>query len=117
RKQTWHFPGRAECMTCHNPWAGNGLAFTIPQINRDHEFGGVVDNQVRTLRHIGLIEMLHKENGQDKTRSEGPLPKLLDPYDAKCDLNQTARSDLQLNCPKSHQPGTVGTAHRALHYD
>ncbi len=119
RKQTWHFPSRAECMTCHNPWAGNGLAFTIPQINRDHDYGGVVDNQVRTFQHIGLIEMLHREKDQDKplgqillsgqTRVSGPpaapLPKLVDPYDAKAELDQRARSYLQVNCSHCHQFG------------
>jgi putative heme-binding domain-containing protein len=131
RKQTWHFHSRAECMTCHNPWAGNGLAFTIPQINRDHDYSGVVDNQVRTFQHIGLIEMLHRENGQDKpvgqtllsdqTRVSGqsaaPLPKLVDPYDAKADLNHRARSYLQVNCAHCHQLGAGGTADIEMRYN
>src|SRR5712692_7528594 len=131
RKQTWHFASRAECMQCHNPWAGNGLAFTIPQINRDHDFGGVTDNQVRAFQHIGLIERLHRENGQDKpmaqtlqsgqTRVSGPpgapLPKLVDPYDAKADLHQRARSYLQVNCAHCHQLGAGGTADIELRYD
>lgn len=117
RKQTWHFPGRSECMQCHNPWAGNGLAFTIPQINRDHEYNGIVDNQVRTFEHIGLIEMLHRENDQDKPRPSGPLPKLVNPYDAKGDLDQRARSYLQVNCSHCHQFGAGGTADLQLRYD
>jgi putative heme-binding domain-containing protein len=117
RKQTWHYPSRAECMTCHNPWAGNGLAFTIPQINRDHDYGGVVDNQVRTFQHIGLIEMLHKQDGQDKPRPDDSLPKLVDPYDVKGDLDQRARSYLQVNCAHCHQFGAGGTADLQLKYD
>jgi glucose/arabinose dehydrogenase len=34
RKQRWHFASRVECLTCHNPWAGYGLAFTPAQLNR-----------------------------------------------------------------------------------
>lgn len=117
RKQTWHFPARAECMQCHNPWAGNGLAFTIPQVNRDHDYGGVVDNQVRTFQHIGLIELLHKENGQDKPRPDGTLPKLVDPHNVKAEINQRARSYLHVNCSHCHQLGAGGTADIELRYD
>ena len=36
RRQTWHFPSRTECLTCHNPWGGPPLAFTMEQLNREH---------------------------------------------------------------------------------
>ncbi len=29
--QTWHLPGRGECMTCHNPAAGHALSFNTRQ--------------------------------------------------------------------------------------
>jgi hypothetical protein len=35
--------------------AGYTLAFTLPQLNRDHKYGGVVANQLRTFQHIGLV--------------------------------------------------------------
>jgi putative heme-binding domain-containing protein len=117
RKQTWHFPSRTECLTCHNPWVGNGLAFTIPQINRDYHYAQVSDNQVRTLQHIGLIELLRRDNGKDQPRGNGPFPKLVDPYDAKAELNQRARSYLHVNCSHCHQFGAGGTADLELRYD
>ena len=75
--------------------------------------------------------MLHKENGQDKpvdqillsgqTRVSGPrespLPKLVDPYDAKFDLNHRARSYLQVNCAHCHQLGAGGTADIEMRYN
>src|SRR5206468_8944163 len=74
RRQTWHFPSRTECLTCHNPWAGHTLAFTPGQLNRDHAYGGVVDNQLRTLRHAGLVEFLHRDedSGKETPLSEPP---------------------------------------------
>src|SRR6202030_3883214 len=89
-QQTWHFPSRAQCMTCHNPWAGHALAFTLPQLNRDHDYGGVVDNQVRTLRHAGLIALLHRagEKSADKALSSIPRVRLTDPEDARADLDK-----------------------------
>ena len=33
----WHYPSRAECMTCHNPWAGYALAFNPLQLNKEQQ--------------------------------------------------------------------------------
>jgi uncharacterized repeat protein (TIGR03806 family) len=115
RKQTWHFPSRAECLTCHNPWAGHTLAFTLPQINRDHDYGGVRDNQVRALRHAGLIELLHNPD-EDGDRFEAPRP-LTNPHDATADLDRRARSYLHANCAHCHRFGAGGTADLQLRYD
>jgi putative heme-binding domain-containing protein len=112
RKQTWHVPSRAQCLTCHNPWAGHTLAFTLPQLHRDHTYGGVADNQVRALKHVHLIELLHHDEESDRTTplQEPPAVKLTNPYDATADLNARARSYLQVNCSHCHQFGAGGTA-------
>src|SRR5207248_1623850 len=34
RQQTWHFPGRNECTSCHTPVAGYALGFNAAQLNR-----------------------------------------------------------------------------------
>jgi putative heme-binding domain-containing protein len=117
RQQNWHFHARAECMRCHNPWAGHTLAFTLPQLNRDHLYGSTADNQVRTLRHIGLITLLHRDDGKDQPAPDKPLPKLVDPYDANGDINLKARSYLHVNCSHCHQFGAGGTADLELRYD
>jgi len=112
RSQNWHFAGRGECMTCHNPWAGNALAFTVAQLNRDHDYGGIVDNQLRALRHAGLVTLHHHDEDADVTTSlsETAAPWLTDPYDAGADLNKRARSYLHVNCAHCHQFGAGGTA-------
>ena len=72
RRQTWRFPSRAECMTCHSRAANFVLGVTELQLTKVHDYGGVRDNQLRTLQHIGVFT--------------GTLPKpeadrLVDPYD------------------------------------
>jgi putative heme-binding domain-containing protein len=119
RKQTWHFPSRAQCLTCHNPWAGHALAFTLPQLNRDHEYGSVTDNQLRAFRHSGLITLLHRagEKSADKTLSAIPRVRLTDPEDARANLDKRARSYLHANCSHCHQFGAGGTAVMDLRFD
>jgi len=55
--QAWRFPSRAECMTCHSRAASFVLGLSTAQMNKDHDYGhGVVDNQLRTLEHLGLLQ-------------------------------------------------------------
>jgi putative heme-binding domain-containing protein len=112
RRQVWHFPSRAECHRCHNPWAGPPLAFTPAQLNKDHRYGDVVDNQLRALRHAGLVELLHHD---ERSRRATPLPglpqaRLTDPHDRTALLDARARSYLHVNCAHCHQFGAGGTA-------
>jgi putative heme-binding domain-containing protein len=113
RRQTWHFPSRAECITCHNPWAGYGLAFTRPQLTREHTYGTVVADQLETLVHVGILSPT-KENPNEPEQASF---KLSNPYDTKLDLNERARSYLHVNCSHCHQFGAGGTADLQLKYD
>jgi uncharacterized repeat protein (TIGR03806 family) len=105
RRQAWHFPSRAECMTCHSRAANFVLGLTDPQLNKVHDYGGVRDNQLRTLKHIGVFT--------------GSLPKpsdatLVDPYDTGQDLDRRARSYLQVNCSVCHVEAGGGNAKMEL---
>ena len=58
RKQSWHYPSRAECMVCHSRGPANYLlGLQTLQMNRDHDYGGRVDNQLRTLEHLDLFRV------------------------------------------------------------
>jgi hypothetical protein len=57
RKQTWHYPSRTECMVCHSRAANFVLGLTELQMNKDHDYGGAVDNQLRTLEHLGVFRV------------------------------------------------------------
>jgi putative heme-binding domain-containing protein len=114
RKQTWHFAGRGECLTCHNPWTGFALAFNLAQLNRDDHYNGMVDNQLRAFKRAGLVRLLHHEENAEGTAgnplAESAAPKLSDPYDVKGNLTDRARSYLHVNCAHCHQFGAGGTA-------
>ena len=95
KERKWRFPGRAECMACHSRAANFVLGVTGSQLNREHDYGGVRDNQLRSLEHIGLFS--------------GPLPKpphelekMLDPYGGSRDVETRARTYLQVNCSVCH---------------
>src|SRR5437899_2569349 len=71
RKQTWHYPSRAECMVCHSRAANWVLGLTTLQMNKEHDYGGVRDNQLRTLEHLGVFrvsEAAHLDEIRDRVR-------------------------------------------------
>ena len=45
-----------ECMVCHSRAANYVLGLSTLQMNRDHDYGGRVDNQLRTLEHLELLK-------------------------------------------------------------
>lgn len=64
RKQSWHYPGRTECMVCHSRAANYVLGLSTLQFNRDHDYGGVVDNQLLVLEHLKLAKLPAWESEQ-----------------------------------------------------
>ncbi|HWY85841.1 MAG TPA: c-type cytochrome, partial [Gemmataceae bacterium] len=109
RRQTWHFQSRVQCITCHNPWAGYALAFNPLQLNRAST--GAPDEQLQSLKQLGLVSFLHAE-GKKKAKTLEALPPahLSNPYDAGVDVSERARSYLHVNCAHCHQFGAGGTA-------
>jgi uncharacterized repeat protein (TIGR03806 family) len=103
RKQTWHFPSRAECTMCHTVTAKYALGVNTMQLNKDHDYGGVVANQLATFEHLGLF---------DRKLPAAPekLPKLADYRDPKADLDARARAYLHANCSHCHRKWGGGNA-------
>lgn len=65
RKQTWHYPSRTECMVCHSRAANWVLGLSELQMNKEHDYGGVVDNQLRTLEHLGVFKVPAGEHAKE----------------------------------------------------
>jgi uncharacterized repeat protein (TIGR03806 family) len=103
KKQNWHFPSRAECTMCHTVTAKYALGVNTAQMNHDHNYGGVVANQLATLEHIGVF---------DKKLPKPPaeLEKIADYRDPKADLNARARAYLFANCSHCHRKWGGGNA-------
>jgi glucose/arabinose dehydrogenase len=70
RKQTWHYPSRTECMVCHSRAANWVLGLTELQMNKVHDYGGVSDNQLRTLEHLGVFKVNWAEEAKAALRAE-----------------------------------------------
>lgn len=100
RVQTWRYPSRAECLTCHTAVGGLGLGFNTAQLNRDFDYGGTVTNQLRTLSLAGYFS-----NGIPAPNN---LRALAHPTNTTVGLEYRVRSYLAANCVQCHQPG--GTA-------
>ncbi len=103
RQLAWHIPSRAECTVCHNMAAKYALGASTLQMNKDHNYAGVVANQLATYEQLGIF----------KTPLPAPpaeLPKLVDYRDAKLDLDRRARSYLHANCSYCHRKWGGGNA-------
>lgn len=127
REQPWRVASRMECIRCHNPWAEFSLAFNPPQLNRDHDYaslGGRSDNQLRTLKHLGvIIDKIREQNADDSFDvPEQPLsisetPHLANPYDAGEPVDARGRAYLHVNCAHCHRFGGGGSAYVHLPFD
>ncbi len=107
-KQTWRYPSRTECMVCHSRAANWVLGLTELQMNKVHNYGAAEDNQLRTLAHIGALNLKWSETEKFKS--------LVDPYDAKQDINVRARSYLHANCAQCHVEAGGGNAQIDLEF-
>ena len=107
--QPWRIPSRAECMSCHNRGANYLLGITALQLNGEHIYGDIADNQLRTFDHIGLF---------DKPLADpaSPFGAMVNPYDINESLDKRARSWLHTNCSVCHVIGGGGNARMQLYY-
>jgi uncharacterized repeat protein (TIGR03806 family) len=108
-EQTWHFPSRSECILCHTFPSKWVLGLNTLQMNKDHDYGEVTDNQLRTLEHLGVFT-----NALPKPPKE--LPRLVNPLDTTADLDRRARSYLHANCSHCHVDYGGGNARFQLTY-
>lgn len=109
QQQTWRIPARSECMSCHTRAANYVLGLTELQMNREHDYGGTVDNQLRTLEHIGLF-------ANAISRPVDQRNKLPDPNDTSLPLESRAKAYLHTNCSGCHVWGGGGNARMELEY-
>ena len=100
RQQTWYYPSRKDCLTCHTTRAGGVLGVKARQMNRAFTYpSAVTDNELRAWNHIGLFTPELKDEDLRK------LPTLAARNDASRTLQDRARSYLDANCSQCHRPG------------
>jgi histidine utilization repressor len=100
RNQTWYFPSRPDCLTCHNAKTSGVLGVTTRQMNRTFAYpSGVTDNELRAWNHLGLFTPAVDDTALAK------LPRLAAGDDESRSLQDRARSYLDVNCAQCHRPG------------
>ena len=109
RRQTWHFASRTECSLCHTMPAKFVLGVNTLQMNRDHDYGGVVDNQLRTWEHLGLF-------AKPLPAPPAKLPRLPLADDPSEPPDRQARAYLHANCSHCHRGFGGGNAQFELLY-
>jgi uncharacterized repeat protein (TIGR03806 family) len=99
-EQTWYYPSRQDCLTCHTAGAGGVLGVKTRQLNRPFTYpSGVTDNELRTWNHLGLLTPAF----QDEATREFAALAAAD--DTARSLQDRARSYLDANCAQCHRPG------------
>ena len=100
RQQTWYYPSREDCHTCHNDRAGLVLGLTTRQLNKPYTYpNGTTDNQLRAWNHAGLLRPALKDT------DVATFERLAAMNNASRSLEDRARSYLDANCSHCHQPG------------
>ncbi|WP_166442944.1 PQQ-dependent sugar dehydrogenase [Phragmitibacter flavus] len=99
--QTWRYPSRNECRTCHTPVGGYALSFNTQQMNRFFESPTTTQNQIAALSNAGYFS-------QPVTNTH-ILPALAAADDQSASLEWRVRSYLEVNCVQCHQPGGPST--------
>ncbi len=98
-EQTWYYPSRQDCQTCHTAGAGGVLGVKTRQLNRSFTYpSGVPDNELRTWNHLGLFAPAFADAEVSK------FPALA-AADTTRPLTERARSYLDANCAQCHRPG------------
>jgi uncharacterized repeat protein (TIGR03806 family) len=99
-QQTWYFPGRTDCRTCHTATAGGVLGPKARQLNRDLTYGDDRTlNQLLAWSRFGLFE------NPPAPHSLASIPHLTPATDTSANLEHRVRSWLDVNCAQCHRPG------------
>ena len=100
RRQSWYYPSREDCHTCHNARAGLVLGLNTRQLNKVYAYPDVsAENQLRAWNDAGLFQPALKD------KDIVTLERLAALDDDTRSLEERGRSYLDANCSYCHQPG------------
>jgi uncharacterized repeat protein (TIGR03806 family) len=104
----WRFPSRTDCLACHTDSYGRVIGIRTLQLNRDFDFDGLVDNQLRAWNHVGMFDRnIGAASGYDA------MP---DPADPDAPIADRARAYLDANCAVCHLPEGPTAVNMDLRY-
>ncbi len=98
--QSWHYPSRNECASCHFPQNGSVLGPKTRNLNKAivYPSSGVQMNQLVNLSELGIL-------AENITNSNvGTYPAVAAKNDLSASLEDRARSYIDVNCASCHNP-------------
>lgn len=103
-EQTWNFPSRQQCMTCHTAASGFALGLKAHQVNGDQFYPstGVTANQLETMAHLGMFDQAIPPVAD--LRRARPLD------DLTASAEERVMAYLDANCSSCHRPNGVSAA-------
>jgi uncharacterized repeat protein (TIGR03806 family) len=108
--QTWYFPSRDDCVSCHSKPKKSVLGLETAQLNREIEHGGVRENQLALLDRLGVFTV-------PLPRPHGDLRAFPDWDDKAASAQSKARAYLDANCSVCHTPGGPSMSQIDLRHD
>jgi uncharacterized repeat protein (TIGR03806 family) len=107
-RQTWDFPSREQCMSCHNSNANFVLGVKTHQLNGTHFYPGLGRsiNQLAYLNQLGLF--------RQPIEDPAVYPRSYRIDDPTADLELRVRSYLDANCSFCHRLQGVATTNMDL---
>ena len=100
RSQTWNYPSRSACLSCHTYVGGYALGFNTAQLNGNNVYNGQTQNQIAALSSAGYFTQA--------VGGTNTMTKLAPSTDVTQSLEWRVRSYLSVNCSQCHQPGGPG---------
>lgn len=98
--QTWLYPSRENCITCHNAQTSGVLGPKARQLNSDYRYpDGGTENQLAHWNRLGLFSTRLTD------KDIAGVVSLAKANDASRSLEDRARSYLDANCAQCHRPG------------
>lgn len=106
RETPWRFASRAECLRCHNAWAGEALTLNWQQLGSRADSG---PSEFDRLTELGVLKV--------KNRPDRMMRAIVNPYGDSQELADRARSWLHVNCSACHRFGAGGAVAIHLNFD
>ncbi|MCI4669088.1 MAG: PQQ-dependent sugar dehydrogenase [Bacteroidia bacterium] len=106
KNQTWHYPSKTECLSCHQAAVGSVLGPKTRHLNKSilYPSSGLKANQLVTLSHLGILDQAIVD------ADTGNYPTLAPKDMLSASLEDRARSYLDVNCSHCHRPETGNRA-------
>lgn len=103
RTQSWYYPSRTDCATCHTPASSQVLGPRTWQLNGTYSYPGTTTtaNQLQVWSDVGMFDQ-----ALAASQIAGFL-KSVSIHDTTAPLETRVRSYLDSNCAHCHRPGGV----------